>query len=328
MKAIRTHARGGPEQLTYEDAPKPVPRGADALVRVKASAVTPTELGWSTTYTTANAVDRLPSIPGHEFSGIVEALGPEAKGVAIGEAVYALTDFWRDGSDAEYIVAAADALAPKPETLDFVQAAAGPLSGLTAWQALFDHGQLKPGQRVLIHGAAGGVGTFAVQFARWCGASVIGTASASNAPYLRSLGADMTIDYTTEQFEDAVRDIDVVLDTIGGQTLERSWSVVKRGGIVVTIVGEISQPQADAAGARGVSFIVKPDRKALITIRQLIDERRVRPVVTSVYPLSQARQAFERGADGHTRGKAVLMVDDAALQASRPSPATGAGGVG
>jgi NADPH:quinone reductase-like Zn-dependent oxidoreductase len=295
---------------------------------VKASAVTPTELGWSTTYTTADAVDRLPAIPGHEFSGIVEALGPEAKGVAAGEPVYALTDFWRDGSDAEYIVAAADALAPKPETLDFVQAAAVPLSGLTAWQALFDHGQLKPGQRVLIHGAAGGVGTFAVQFAHWRGAFVIGTASASNAPYLRSLGADAAIDYATTRFEDAVRDIDVVLDTVGGATLERTWSVVKRGGIVVTIVGEISQPHADAAGAHGVSFIVKPDRKALITIRQLIDERHVRPVVTSVYPLSQARQAFERGADGHTRGKAVLMVDDAALQASRPSPATGAGGVG
>jgi NADPH:quinone reductase-like Zn-dependent oxidoreductase len=310
MKAVRIHARGGPEQLTYEEAPKPVPNGADALVRVKASAVTPTELGWSTTYTTADASNRLPSIPGHEFSGIVEAAGPDAEGVAIGDAVYALTDFWRNGSDAEYIVAAASDLAPKPETLDFVEAAAVPLSGLTAWQGLFDHGMLGRGQRVLIHGAAGGVGTFAVQFARWCGAFVIGTASAANDEYLRGLGTDETIDYRTQRFEDAVRDIDVVLDTIGGETLERSWAVVKRGGVVVTIVGDISRTRADEAGARGVSFIVKPDRKALIRIRQLIDGRHVRPVVTAVYPLAQARQAFERGADGHTRGKAVLTVED------------------
>jgi NADPH:quinone reductase-like Zn-dependent oxidoreductase len=309
MKAIRIHARGGPEQLTYEDAPKPIPHGADALVRVKASAVTPTELGWSTAYTTADGVDRLPAIPGHEFSGIVDAVGPDAEGVAIGEAVYGLTDFFRDGSDAEYIVTAAADLAPKPETLNFAEAAAVPLSGLTAWQALFDHGMLGPGQRVLIHGAAGGVGTFAVQFAHWCGAFVAGTASASNAPYLRSLGADVTIDYRAVRFEDAVRDIDVVLDTIGGETLERTWPVVKRGGIIVTIAGEISPKRADDAGVRGVSFIVKPDRKELIRIGQLIDERHVRPVVTAVYPLSQARQAFERGADGHMRGKVVLTVE-------------------
>jgi NADPH:quinone reductase-like Zn-dependent oxidoreductase len=310
MKAIRIHARGGPEQLTYEDAPKPIPSGADALVRVKASGVTPTELRWSTTYTTADGLDRLPAIPGHEFSGNVEAIGPDAKGAAIGEAVYGLSDFWRDGSDAEYIVTAAADLAPKPETLDFAQAAAVPVSGLTAWQGLFDHGMLGRGQRVLIHGAAGGVGTFAVQFAHWCGAVVIGTASAANAPYLRSLGAEMTIDYTTTRFEDVVPDVDVVLDTVGGETLERTWSVVKRGGIVVTVVGEISQDRADDAGARGVSFIVKPDREDLVRIQQLIDGGHVRPIVTAVYPLSQARRAFERGADGHTRGKAVLTVED------------------
>jgi NADPH:quinone reductase-like Zn-dependent oxidoreductase len=234
MKAIRIHERGGREQLIYEDAPKSVPRCGDALVRVLAAGVTPTELSWQSAYTTRDNVDRLPAIPGHGLAGVVEVTDRVAADVSTGEAVYALADFWRDGSDAEYIAIAASDLAPKPQTVDFAQAAAVPLSALTAWQALFDHGRLATGQKVLIHGAAGGVGSFAVQLAHWQGAYVIGTASSANLAFVRDLGADKVIDYTAVRFEDLVRDVDTVLDRVGGDTLERSWGVVRRDGVVVT----------------------------------------------------------------------------------------------
>jgi NADPH:quinone reductase-like Zn-dependent oxidoreductase len=323
MKAVRIHGRGGPEQLVYEDAPNPIPQRGEALVRVMAAGVTPTELSWSSAYTTRDKANRLPAIPGHEFSGIVEAIGPGVTGVSVGQEVYALSDFWRDGSDAEYIVIAASDLAPKPRTLDFTQAAAIPLSALTAWQGLFDYGRLASGQRVLIHGAAGGVGTFAVQFAKWRGGHVIGTASASNLSFLRTLGADETIDYTTVRFEDVVRGVDVVLDTVGGDTLERSWRVVRYGGVIVTTAeepedfdaGEISEERATEYGVRGVSFIVKPSRQQLTTIQELIDHGVIRPVVSAVFPLARAREAFERGHAGHMRGKLVLSVQPRQKQA-------------
>ena len=312
MKAVRIHARGGPEQLVYEDAPKPVPRRSEALVRVLAAGVTPTELAWQSAYTTRDGSDRLPAVPGHEFAGIVEMLAPEATDVNPGAAVYALSDFWRDGADAEYVAIMASALAPKPQTLDFVQAAAVPLSALTAWQALFDHGKLASGQKILIHGATGGVGSFAVQLARWRGARVIGTASSANLGFLGTLGADEVIDYTAVRFEDVVRDVDVVLDTVGGETLERSWPVVRRNGVIVTTAGAISRTRAAEYGVRGVSFIVKPSWQQLMELGKLIDGGSVRPIVSAVFPLAQARQAFERGAAGHNRGKLVLSVRAAA----------------
>jgi len=308
MKAIRIHGRGGPEQLIYEEVPKPSPKSGEALVRVMAAGVTPTELSWSSAYATHDEADRLPAIPGHEFSGIVEAVGPDAIDVKVGQAVYALTDFWRDGSDAEYVAIAASDLAPKPQTLDFNQAAAIPLSALTAWQGLFDYGMLAPGQKVLIHGAAGGVGSFAVQLANWRGAHVIGTASTANLPFLRTIGAHETIDYKAVRFEDVVHDVDVVLDTVGGDTLERSWPAVRHGGVIVTTAGEISEAQTAKYGVRGVSFIVKPSRQELIKIKELIDGGIIQPIVSAVFPLAQARQAFERGIGGHTRGKLVLSV--------------------
>lgn len=308
MKAIRIHERGGPEQLIYEDAPKPVPGRGDAVVRVLAAGVTPAELSWPSAYTNRDNVDRLPAIPGHEFSGVVDVADPVTTDVSAGEAVYALADFWRDGSDADYIAIAALDLAPKPRTLDFTQAAAVPLSALTAWQALFDYGKLAAGQKVLIHGAAGGVGTFAVQLARWKDAYVIGTAASANLAFVRDLGADEAIDYTAARFEDVVRDVDVVLDLIGGDTLERSWSITKRGGIVVTTVGNISEAKAAEHGVRGISFIVKPSGRQLRTIGKLIDDGMMRPVVTAVFPLAEARQAFNHGAGGHNLGKIVLSV--------------------
>src|SRR5690242_17634264 len=208
MKAIRIHAPGGPQGLVYEDIPPPRPREGEVLVRVYAVGITPMELTWKTS---TGAVRPLPIIPGHELSGVVSEVGPAVTEVAVGDAVYALTDFLRDGAQAEYTIALPTELAPKPHSLDHVQAAAVPLSALTAWQALFEHAKLSAGQTILVHGASGGVGIFVVQLAHWIGANVIGTASAHNRDLLRDLGADEVIDYTRHRFEDMVHDADVVI---------------------------------------------------------------------------------------------------------------------
>jgi NADPH:quinone reductase-like Zn-dependent oxidoreductase len=308
MKAIRMHTRGGPELLVYEEVPKPAPSDGDALVRVDACAITPTELSWSETYTTRDGAERLPTIPGYEVSGVVEALGDGVSAPGVGEAVFGLTDFNRDGAAAEYVLVHADDLAPKPPSLSHVQAASVPLSALTAWQALFDHAGLTQGQRVLIHAAAGGVGTYAVQLARWCGARVIATAGAENEGLVRELGADEFIDYTAVPFERQVREVDVVLDTVGGETRERSWGVVRRHGVLVTIVGAASPQDAARHHVRGVDFIVKPIRSQLLEIANLVEAGKVRPIVGAVYPLEKAREAFEDGLRGHGRGKRVLQV--------------------
>jgi NADPH:quinone reductase-like Zn-dependent oxidoreductase len=308
MKAIRMHRKGGPEELIYEDARKPAPGTGDALVRVYACGITPYELSWSATYTTRDGGDRLPSIPGHELSGVVETVASDVTDVMPSDAVYALTDFWRDGAAADYVVVHAGDLAPKPTNLTHTQAAAVPLSALTAWQAFFDHADLSSGQRVLIHGAGGGVGTYAVQLARWRGAHVIGTARQNDTPFLRELGADEVIDYTAVRFEEKVRDLDVVLDTVGGDTLERSRRVLRPGGILVTIAGGAPADKAAQHGVRGVDFIVKPSRAQLIEIARLIEAGEIRPIVEAAFPLEQARAAFERGLSGHNRGKLVLQV--------------------
>jgi NADPH:quinone reductase-like Zn-dependent oxidoreductase len=308
VKAIRLHARGGPEQLVYEDAPIPSLNPGDALVRSHACAITPTELSWEPTYTTHDGRDRLPTIPGHELSGVVEAVAADVTIVKPGDPVFALTDFWRDGAAADHVAVRAADLSPKPESLSDDQAAAVPLSGLTAWQALFDHASLSAKQVVLIHGAAGGVGTYAVQLAHWRGAHVIGTSRMVNATFLKELGADEVIDYTAVQFEDKVRDVDVVLDTVGGDTLERSWRVLRPGGILVTIVSSGSPERAGQHGVRGVFFIVRPNRAQLIEIARLIDARLLRPIVEATFPLAKARDAFEHGLRGHDRGKLVLAI--------------------
>jgi NADPH:quinone reductase-like Zn-dependent oxidoreductase len=308
MKAVRIHARGDAEQLFYEDAPQPQPAEGEVLVQVYATAVTPTELSWSTTWQTRTGADRHLPIPGHDLAGVVAEVGPGVTSVSVGEAVNALTDFHRDGAEAEYTIALPAELAPKPHSLDYVQAAAVPLSALTAWQALFIHAELSAGQRVLIHGASGGVGTLAVQLAHWAGAHVIGTASARNRDLVRQLGADECIDYTTECFEDVVHEVDVVLDTVGGETLERSLGVLRKGGMLVSIVGSPTAEQAAAHGVRATAFVVQPDRKQLIRIGELLDAGRIRPVIEAVMPLPQARQAYERQHGGHAGGKVVLRV--------------------
>ncbi len=310
MKAIRIHGRGGPDQLVYEDAPQPRPGPGEVLVRVYATGVIAPELTWSATYQTKAGSTRTLPIPGHDLSGVVEEVGPDVTTLTRGSEVYALTAFDRDGAEAEYTIALPSELAPRPHTLDHVQAAAVPLTALTAWQALFDHANLAAGQIVLIHGAAGGVGVFAVQLARWAGAHVIATASARNRDFLRELGANEIIDYSTTRFEEVVRDVDLVFDTVGGDTLERSWQVVKQGRVLVSVARPPSSEQAKAHGVRPVWFIVEPNGEQLIQIGALIDAGRIRPIIDTVLPLSQARQAYEQGARGHTRGKIVLRVVD------------------
>ena len=310
MKAIRIHTRAGPEALVYEDAPLPQVGEGEALVKVGAAGVTPTEFMWNSTFAARDGKDRLPIIPGFEVSGTVEKIASDVPDVAVGDEVYGLLNFWRDGAAAEYVVARASDLAPKPKSLDHVHASAVPLSGLTAWQALFDSAGLAEGQRVLIHGASGGVGTYAVQLAHWRGAHVIATASQSKTSFLQELGADEVIDYSAVRFEAKVNNVDVVLDTVGGDTLERSWGTIRRGGILVTIVGDTPEEKTAKFGVRGASILVQPNRKELIQLSRLIDMGTIHPVVDAVFPLSQARSAYERGLLGHNRGKLVLKVGD------------------
>ncbi len=310
MKAIRLHGRGGPDRLVYEDAPQPHPGPREVLVRVKATAVIATELRWPETYQTKAGSERSRPIPGHDLAGVVVEVGLGVTDIAVGAEVYGLTAFDRDGAEAQYTIALPSELAPKPRSLDDVQAAAVPLSALTAWQAFFEYAGLAAGQTVLIHAAAGGVGVFAVQLARWAGAYVIGTASARNSVLLQALGANQTIDYTSTRFEDVVHDVDLVFDLVGGDTLQRSWQVIKPGGMLVSVVSPCpSFEEAKAHGVRLVWFIVKPNRDQLILIGELIDRGQLRAIVEEVFHLSQARQAYEQASKRHTRGKIVLRVD-------------------
>jgi NADPH:quinone reductase-like Zn-dependent oxidoreductase len=320
MKAIRIHGRGGPDHLSYDDVPQPSPGAGEVLVRVYAAGVIANELKWDETYQTKAGSPRALPIPGRDLSGMVEQVGPGVTTLVKGSEVYAMLDYGRDGAEADYTVALPNELVPKPSTLDHVQAAAVPLSALTAWQALFDNGHLAAGQTVLIHGGAGGVGVFAVQLARWAGAQVITTASTRNRDFLRELGANEIIDYTTTRFEEVVHDVDLVFDTVGGDSLERSWQVIKPGGVLVSIVSPSPPAAAQAAMSKGkgggghdvrfVYFIVEPNRDELIQIGALIDAGHLRPIIDTVFPLAQARQAYEQAAKGHTRGKIVLRMMD------------------
>ena len=309
MKAIRIHARGGPDHLVYEDVPQPHPGSGEVLVRVTATAVIANELRWNETYETKDGSKRVLPIPGRDLSGVVVELGPGVTTLSEGAEVYAMLDYGRDGAEADYTIARPFELAPKPRTLDHVQAAAVPLSALTAWQGLFEQAGLVAGQSVLIHGGVGGVGVFAVQLAHWAGAQVIATASARNRGLLRELGANEIIDYTTTRFEDVIHDVDLVFDTVGGDTLQRSWQVIKPGGALVSIVSP--PPPADVTqghDVRFVWFVVEPNRDELVHIGALIDAGQIRPIIDTVFPLAQARQAYEQAAKGHTRGKIVLRV--------------------
>jgi NADPH:quinone reductase-like Zn-dependent oxidoreductase len=300
MRAIRLHPPGGPEQLVCERIETPRPRAGEALVRVHAAAITRDELEWPT--------DRLPAIPSHELSGVVAALGRDVSEPAVGDAVYALTGFDRDGVAADYAVVPSELLAPKPQTLTHTQAAAIPLPALSAWQGLFDHGKLAPGQRVLIHGATGGVGQFATQLARQRQAHVIATASRRNVERARELGAHEAIDYSATRFDEAIDQVDLVFDTVGGDRLARSEAVLDRGGRLVSIAEEPAMGRLAGRGITALYFVVGPSRDQLIELGRLADAGRLGVALDEVFRLEEARRAFERSMAGAKRGKVVLHV--------------------
>ena len=306
MKAIVAHEYGGPEVLRYEDAPVPEPKENELLVRVIASGVNPADpLIVSGKYAQEFGT-HLPLIPGYDMAGVVEKIGAKIAKLKVGDPVYAYL-LW-GGGWAEHTVTNEGEAAIKPKSLTFTEAAAVPLAALTAWQALVDTAQLHAGQIVLIHGGSGGVGSFAIQIAKARGARVLATASTANQDLLKQLGADVAIDYTATKFEDVAKDVDVVLDPIGKDTLTRSYGVVKKGGIVVTIVSRPDQAELDKRGIRGASLSSHPNANELAEITKLIDEKKIRPIVTQVLPLAEAAKADEQAATHHTRGKIVLKV--------------------
>jgi NADPH:quinone reductase-like Zn-dependent oxidoreductase len=308
MKAIRLRSYGGPEVLVLEEVPRPQVGAGEALIQVRAAGVNPLDWKVRAGHVKGWLPHRLPLILGWDVSGVVEAVAPGVTDFRVGDAVYGLLDFGRDGAYAEYVAARTLNLALKPSSIHYTQAAAVPLGSLTAWQSLFDVGGLKPGQTVLIHGAAGGVGHFAVRFAKWKKAKVVATASANNEAFLRDLGADEVIDYRITKFEKAVNDVDVVLDTIGGETQQRSWQVLRKGGILVATLGISSPEAATSHGVRGEGVMVHPDAAQLTQIAALIDAGELIPAVSTILPLEEAARAHELSQTGHVRGKIVLQV--------------------
>lgn len=309
MRALRAYAPNDPSRLVCEEAPVPELRPGDVMVRVQASGVTPTELSWPTTWLAPDNSKRpLPIVPGHELSGVVEAVSPDASGLRPGDAVFGLIDFQRDGADAELVAVRATELAPKPVTIDHIHAASVPLSALTAWQAMLEHGRVEAGQVVLVHGAAGGVGSYAVQLARWRGARVIGTASATHAELLRHLGVDEVIDYHTTHFEQVVHDVDVAFDTVGGETWLRSWAVLRPGGTLVSVAVPRPPDIAPEDGKRAIWFVVRQDRDQLIEIAALIDAGHLQTIVDRVLPLSRGAEAYDSGPHRGGVGKTVIDV--------------------
>jgi len=311
MKAIRIHNYGGPEELVYEDAPKPTITQDEVLIKVYAAGINPVD--WRIREGSRQNVfpATLPLIPGWDVSGVIESIGTGVTDLKNGDEVYSRPNILRDGAYAEYIAVKASEVALKPKTVDHISAAGVPLAALTAWQALFDHGHLHAGQKVLIIGASGGVGPFAVQFAKWKGATVIGVCSSKNVDFLRSLSADQVIDYKTTKYQDVVKDVDLVFDAAGGESKANGWKVLKKGGIFVSITGKPDTNDPEAEGKTAAGFIVLPNKEQLIQIAGLIDKGLVKPVISTILPLSEARKGQDMLQEGkNLRGKIVLKVID------------------
>jgi len=304
MKAIVAHEYGRPEVLKYEDVPVPEPKDNEILVRVIASGVNPADpliLGgkYAKEFGT-----HLPLILGYEMAGVVVKTGANVTKLKVGDPVYAYL-LW-----AEYCISNESESAIKPRSLSFVEAASVPLAALTAWQALVDVGKIQAGQTVLIHGGSGGVGSFAIQIAKARGARVIATASTANQDLLKQLGADVAIDYTNQKFEEIAHDVDIVLDPVGRDTLARSYGVLKKGGIVVTLVSRCDEAELKKHEIRGASLSSHPDATELAEITKLIDDGKIKPIVSQVLPLTEAAKADAQAATHHTRGKIVLKIAD------------------
>jgi NADPH:quinone reductase-like Zn-dependent oxidoreductase len=288
--------------MSLTDMPHPHAAENDVIVRVHAAGFTPGELDWPATWTDRAGRDRTPSVPGHELSGVVTELGYGTTGLSVGQRVFGLADWARNGTLAEYTAVEARNLAPLPADIDHTVAAALPISGLTAWQGLFDHGRLTTGQTVLIHGAAGGVGSIAVQLAREVGARVIGTGRSAVRDRALSLGVDTFIDLQTDKLEDA-GEVDVVFDVIGGDILNRSAALVRPGGTLVTIA---MPPEVRPRDGRAIFFVVEPDRARLTDLAARVRDGRLKPGVGAVRPLAEAPSAFAPGSS--TPGKTIIRV--------------------
>jgi len=305
IKAIQVHDYGNADQLKLEQIPQPQPQHGEVLVRVRAAGVNPADWKLRSGMMKAFWSATFPYVPGADLAGVVEKVGPGVTAFQPGQAVFGRSS---NGSYAEYSTAPANALAPKPESLSYDEAATIPVGATTAWQGIFDHGNLQPGQRVLILGGAGGVGLFAVQFARWKGAHVIATASTRNIDFVRSLGAETVIDYTKTRVEDEVHNIDLVFDTVGGTALPTAWPTLKRGGTLVSIAGQPDEAKARELGIRIARFSAQVNSELLNTFAQLIDEGQVKTVVGAVFQLSEAGKAQELSQGGHGRGRIVLHI--------------------
>ena len=308
MKAIVLHEYGGPEMLRYEDAPRPNPKEDEVLIRVIAASVNPVDVAVRSGKYAEYFHTTLPLIPGMDAAGVVEKAGSKISKLKAGDPVYAFFTLREEGGYAEFAIAKENEVSRKPQSITYEQAAAVPAAGSTAWQALIDTGKLSAGQTVLIHGGSGGVGHMAIQIAKARGARVIATASTANQEFLKKLGADQAIDYTKSKFEEVVKDVDVVLDAVGGETLTRSYGVVKKGGIIVTIADEPDQAALDKHGIRGVSIASAPKSDTFEELTHLIEAKKLTPVVSQVFPLAEAAKAQDQIATRHTRGKVVLQV--------------------
>lgn len=308
MTALRAHRRGGPEVLTVESVPAPVPAAGEVLVAVHAAAITFDELSWDETWT-QDGVSRTPIIPSHEISGVVTEIAPGVTDFEPGDNVYGLIGFDRDGGAADYVTAPADDLAAKPSTVSHTVAAALPLAGLTALQALVDQAHVQRGERVLVTGGAGGVGALAVQLAAQFGADVTATLRSDAVELARSLGARNVIDVRTQAFDDGGPAYDVVIDTVGGDTLDRSFAVLRRGGRLVTLSEPPAADKADEYGVSATFFIVIPNREQLAQLAALVDGDQLHVEIAETFPLVQGREAFESGQRAVRRpGKTVIVV--------------------
>ena len=309
MRAMRlTKSANGAPRLEAAEVSQPKPAAGDVLIRVHAAGVTPTELGWQPTLQTKDGASRPNAIPAHEFSGVIAEVGSDVRDFQVGQEIYGMNDWYVDGGLAEFCVTQPSSIAPKPANLTYAESATVPIGALTAWQGLFDRSHLQAGQRVLIHGASGGVGVFAVQLARNIGAHIFATASARNRDFVKQLGANEFIDYTSQRFEDIARDIDVVFDAVGGETFDRSFSVLKLRGSIVTIVSSEDPAAPPDERKKKAFFIVEPDQKQLIEVAKLIDTGKLKTFVDGVAPLTDAASAYD-GSLKQRQGHGKIAVE-------------------
>jgi NADPH:quinone reductase-like Zn-dependent oxidoreductase len=307
VRQMRIHRFGGKEVLQADEVELSQPDAGEVLIRVQAASINPVDYKIRAGKYPAVNEDRLPYTLGRDASGVIEKCGAQATRFKIGDEVFGMVGI-HGGGYAEQAVLDERALAMKPKGADHIHAAAVPLAGQTAWQGLFRHGQLKSGQSVLIHGGSGGVGHFAVQFAKAKGARVLTTVSTDSVPFARSLGADVVIDYKTQRFEDEAADLDMVFDLIDGETRERSWSLLKKGGVLVSTLTDPSQEKANQVGVRAMRYTVEADCAELAEIASLIVEGKVKPRVQTTFPLASAAEALALVEQGHSIGKVVLRV--------------------